>query len=244
MRVHFIFSLALGLGACGSNSQHIDPSSGGEAKDSSSIVVDAPVDFRFPVYLVPDNNFWSGCAGSATDSGEACRADRVSELEAGVDQWLAYFPLDNRPVILVVEKDDLPNNVSNLQIVDLFVDNNRCKNVDIPDCFTLWACYEHSPKDIIFMEHKYVTAQVIAHELGHAFGLPHMEWFNKGCSSPIMSTPVQSEVVTDLDVQALCWKHPEITCPIYKGSQYETMLDTISCDKFWEMKKETKNTCE
>ncbi|OGH91412.1 MAG: hypothetical protein A2534_02950 [Candidatus Magasanikbacteria bacterium RIFOXYD2_FULL_39_9] len=248
MRVHFIFALALSLGACGSNSHNINDSSVTGANvgtsDKDNHKTDAPVDFRFPIYLVPDDNFWSGCSDPSTIFGESCRADRVSELESGVEQWLAYFPLADRPVIMVVEKENLPADVTNLQIIDLYLDDSRCKGVDIPPCFTLWACYEHSPEDIVFMKDEYITSQVVAHELGHAFGLPHTEWLNEGCASPIMTTPVQSKFVTDLDMQLLCRKHPEISCPISPGSWQGTLIDTVSCVKYREPKQESENTCK
>ena len=246
MRVHFILALAFGLSvACGSNSHNLDASPAStsvadKAKDVVGGITDAPFNFSSAIYIVPDDNFWSGCSGAAT--GEACRADRLFELEAGVEQWLAYFPVEDRPVIVVATQEDLPRDVSNLQVIDFYVDGNRCTGVDVDPCSILWACYEPLPKDIVFMKDEFVTAQVVAHELGHAFGLPHSKWLNDGCASPIMSRPVQSKVVTDLDMQFLCWKHPEVVCPVYHGSLYETMLDTISCDKFWE--PETENTCK
>src|SRR3989344_4603723 len=103
MRALFIKTIAvLGLCGCGGNSYHTNTSA---AKVYYSTLEDLtiavrsitigmaspPVDFLHPIYLVPDESFYSGCENiSSVGGAEACMVAREHSVQVAIHQWLDY----------------------------------------------------------------------------------------------------------------------------------------------------------
>src|SRR3989344_775623 len=101
MRALFITTIAvLGLWGCGGNSYHNDTSTL-KARQSTledltlavrgiTIGMASPsIDFHYPVYLVPDESFFSGCKEiSSADGSAACRIAREHAVQKAINQWL------------------------------------------------------------------------------------------------------------------------------------------------------------
>lgn len=224
MRALFIRTIVvLGLYGCGSKPHHPSTSIAkicpslieGLAtviKGEISRMDDPTVDFRYPIYLVPDQSFWSGCKDSSIASGKICRLSRMAALKDGINEWLRYFPENARPAIMVVSKRALSAKPANPPI-RLIVDSVGCKDAKIPKGLVLLACYRNS-SEIVFIKPDNITSRLVAHELGHAFGIDHTVLLNPDGSHPIMSEPIQSDYVTLLDILFLCGLHPEFKCPL------------------------------
>ena len=224
MRALFIRTIVVfSLYGCGSNHNHshtsivkISPS----LIDVLAVVIrgevdrmkDKTVDFRYPIYIVPDKSFWSGCQDPSIANGKICRSSRMAAIKDGTNEWLRYFPKNTRPVVSIVEKQDLPAKPKNHPIY-LMVDHSGCKEAEIPKDLILLACYKSS-SEIVFIKSDNITSRLVAHELGHAFGIDHTVLLNPDGSHTIMSEPIKSDYVTFIDILFLCGRHPEVKCPL------------------------------
>jgi hypothetical protein len=228
MRALFTWTIVfLGLWACGKNAHHGDSSAVIENLPLSTginLIFGQPNDFRYPNYIVVDPSVFTTCHEKAI-----CQQHQLQIIDRAIREW---FGTSNHPLIEVItSENDVPTNSVNRPI-RIKIGSEGCENVTVPSCnYTLWACYDRESAEITVLSVWYFRAPVLAHELGHAFGLLHVPLVNRNCSAPIMSEPLQSFTVTDLDKRLLCQQHPEWLCPIGKGNPEDDLRNTAICRK-------------
>ncbi len=257
MRVHFIIITALSLGffGCGSRSvlttnnstcwtesttvKNVESTANKAASDSGNKYID----FNYPVYLVEDESLFVGCQKVGTMRGNFCRGVRMAAIKRGAQEWSIYFSAGTgaHPEIIVADKLGQILSPVNSPIL-LKVNELGCEKID-PACGTVLACYSYQNHEIDFVTSSNINPVVVAHELGHAFGLDHTAWLNKDCENPVMSEyiDVSSYYVTDLDIRLLCRGHKEISsCPIDVGDQFVDFGNTLECKKDWDVDENNK----
>lgn len=179
------------------------------------------LNLRKPIYLVTDPSFWSACENDPAGY-ENCRALRIEQVSAGVNDWFKHFDAADRPrVTILYSKADLPSYPSNDPIY-LKIKPGGCRTDG--DKFNPPACYEHtpfSPLAIIFDSPEEIEPH-FAHEFGHALGRDHDD-MPKGVYS-VMSYKLDSSYVLPVDIQIMCEAHHE--CPPHE--------DTWCVGGFWD----------
>lgn len=165
------------------------------------------MNLRQPIYLVPRENFWSGCE-SDPDGYKACQSLRVKQVNIGINAWLNYFDKHSRPVVIVVASNqDVPFYTVNEPIY-LGIDKDYCEEVfDGRKCE---ACYRYSwyrNTEIIFSSAENI-ATAMDHEFGHVLGRDDND-VPKGTTS-VMSYS-HPGAVSPLDFAMMCRLHRECT---------------------------------
>jgi hypothetical protein len=172
------------------------------------------VNLREPIYLVADQNFWSGCRNHS-DGNNACRRLRIEQISNGINEWLNYFDESDRPqLIIAYSSDELPSRMANTPI-HLQIRKDYCGQTDKKIAYP--ACYKDHPgwpPAIIFDSPEEITPH-IAHEFGHALGRNHNDMPEDVYS--IMSYTLQAFHVLPLDIKIMCKTHTE--CPPLKNTR-------------------------
>lgn len=170
------------------------------------------INLRHPIYLVIDKSFWSGCEDDPA-SYEACRMNRIEQINDGADDWFKHFDKVTRPqVVIVYSKADLPSNPINNPIY-LKIKDGFCGMATKTQIAA--ACYTDkflSPPAIVFNLPENIISSHFAHELGHAFGRVGKEHNDMPKDTySVMSYTLRSDHVVPIDIKILCETHPE--CP-------------------------------
>lgn len=179
------------------------------------------INLRQPIYLVIDESFWSECDFDP-DTYEACRESRLQQLNEGADDWFKHFDEAARPkMVIVYSQADLPSNPVNNPIY-IKIQPGFCPittgNKDAV------ACYTDKPA-IIFDLPEYIALDLVAHELGHAFGREGKKHNDMPKNTySVMSYTLRSDHVIPTDIKILCETHSE--CPPHE--------DTWCQGEFWD----------
>lgn len=193
----FLIATALAV-ICSCASTNTDTDTG-----TTATIVRAPrlyFDLRYPIYMVIDQSFWSGCEKDPAGD-KACRALRLKNIHAGVNQWLDYFDKTARPLVPIFSLGEQPpaNRVNKIVRIRLLPD--YCGKEALA-CWSEWA----NPPNIVFVHSQWITPRIMAHEFGHVLGRGDND-VPKGTSS-IMSYDNQ-KVVEPLDIKMMCALHRE-----------------------------------
>ncbi len=184
------------------------------------------INLRWPIYLVTDSSFWSGCESDLAGY-EACRAFRIKQINDGVDDWFGHFDEATRPqVVIVYSKADLPSNPINDPIY-LKIKGGYCGMATSTEIAA--ACYYNkfiSPPVIVFDLPKNITSSTFAHEFGHALGREHEDVPKDNYS--IMSYTHDSGHIIPIDIKIMCKMHSE--CPPHEDTWCQgSFLDKCRC---------------
>ena len=169
------------------------------------------LDLRYPVYIVVDKSFWSGCEDEP-DGAEACRVQRIKRFSDGVNKWFEPFDKANRPkAVILFSSKKLPSNRVN-GVIYLKIDSNFCGEDAV-------ACYQRmsilfSGARIVFDNADDITLRVSEHEFGHALGRNDDD-APEGVKS-VMSYDNPSDILP-LDIKMMCKLHHE--CRMVKRKQ-------------------------
>ena len=167
------------------------------------------INLRQPIYLVINEGFWFGCANDPAGY-EACRMNRIEQINEGANDWFKHFEEAARPqVVIVYSEADLPPNTKNNPIY-LKIDEGFCGMATKTQIAA--ACYTDtffSPPAIVFNLPENVLSSHFAHELGHALDREHNDMPKDTYS--VMSYTHDSGYVVPIDLEILCKMHPE--CP-------------------------------
>lgn len=159
---------------------------------------------RYPIYMLADKSFWSGCEKDPTGN-EVCQGLRIQEINSGIEQW--YGQLDKTlypPPIIVYSKEKVPAGQVN-DLVVLRIEPGFC-GVGKAACFAYRSASSSSSPEIVFDDPRWITANIMAHEFGHVLGRDDNDL--PAVIGSIMSYTTRTDV-TPLDVKMVCDLHPE-----------------------------------
>ena len=159
---------------------------------------------RRPIYMVADQSFWFGC-DEEPRGYDACRAFRVKQIYDGVEQWFGYLDSTVRPFVAVVYSEEQVPPSTEKSVIYLRIELGFCGDRSAA-CYAWSTDSASSGPEIVFESAREITANLAAHEFGHALGRDDNDVPN-GVHS-IMSYTLISPV-TPLDFEMVCSKHPE-----------------------------------
>ena len=173
------------------------------------------IDLRYPVYIVAEQSFWSGCEEDLA-SEDACRQSRIAQVRSGINQWFDPFEETDRPQAVILDsKDKLPWRSVN-EAIYLKIEKGNCGK-DARGKKKAGACYGRdnffSPLYIVFESSIQIRPQVVAHEFGHALGRDDND-VPEGTGS-VMSYDTPTNVLL-MDIKMMCRLHRE--CGMAKWS--------------------------
>lgn len=162
-------------------------------------------DLRYPIYLVTDKSFLSGCEHDVTGY-KTCRADRVKIIYEGINQWFDYFSQAIRPqVVVVFSEEQVPEHLIN-DVIHLGISASFCGK-DFYGKDDAGACYSRSPlARMVFKNAFQIKPRLTAHEFGHVLGRGDND-VRKGVKS-VMSYDHPTPVLL-LDIKMMCRLHRE-----------------------------------
>ena len=182
-------------------------------------------DLRHPIYIMADKSLWSGCAKDRAGY-KACRASRIKDIYAGLNQWFEYFDKANRPrAVIVFSGKELPANLKN-KVVRLRIEADNCGEYKPGKNYA--GCYRREVPEIVFDHPSYIIPRLVAHEFGHTFGRGDNDVPEETHSVMSYGHPID---VSPLDMAMMCRLHYE--CQMVKrkdGKSYDPVLLPVGDD--------------